>query len=186
MISKDDTAGDISETLPLVVVKAMVEDARARGYAEGRNEGQVRLALMSDETRMLPGALVDAYGTLCVGALSDGMEGNGIVRDLRAKPKTTRSRTSTGQTETRGLAKASKSPVPRGGADVRSIRLMAAKSRVDRKLRSIAREIEKELEGGGKGDVRKCTRCGKFAEDTWNYCPWDGAPTQSEDPKSGR
>lgn len=176
----------VDEVLSLVVVQAMVDDARARGYAEGRNEGRVRLALMSDETRMLPAALVDAYGTLCVGALSDGMEGRGIVTDLRAKPKTTRSRTSSSQVETRGLAKMAKSPVPRGGADVKSSRLMAVKARVDRKLRGLAREIEKELEGGGKGDVRKCTRCGKYAEDTWNYCPWDGAPTQSEDPKSGR
>lgn len=180
-----DDVGDAPEVLSADVVQALVEDARARGYAEGRNEGQVRLALMADELRMMPMPLVEAYGALCVGALSDGMEGRGIVTDLRAKPKTVRSRTSSGQKETRGLAKVSKSPVPRGGADVRSVRLMAAKARVDRKLRALAREIENELEGGKKGDVRKCTRCGKYAEDTWTYCPWDGAPTQSED-RDGR
>lgn len=174
-----------AEVLSADVVRALVDDARARGYAEGRNEGQVRLALMADELRMMPMALVEAYGALCVGALSDGMEGRGLAGDLRVKPKTTRVRTSTSQKETRGLPSRAKPPAPRGGADVRSVRLMAAKSRVDRKLRALAREIELELEGGKKGDVRKCTRCGKYAEDTWSYCPWDGAPTQSED-RDGR
>jgi len=58
---------------------------------------------------------------------------------------------------------------------------MAVKARVDRKLRALAREIEAELAGGSKGDVRKCTRCGRFGEDNWNWCPWDGAAMESGD-----
>lgn len=167
------------------VIDQLLEVMRAEGYAQGVAEGvrkqQVRLRLMADELRMMPEALVDAYGALCVEALKDGTEG-GRGEDVRVPPRGRPWRTTTGQTETRGLAKASSKKGPRGGPSVKSTRLLALKSSVDRKLRKIAREIERDMMRVAKEPPRKCTRCGKYAEDTWNWCPFDGAPTVSEDP----
>ena len=174
----DDVSGDEGG-----VIDSLIEDARAEGYAQGRNENRVRLTLMSDELRMLPSVLVDAYAELCVAALSDGMEGS-RREEVRVPPKTRGWRTSSGQTETRGLAKTSSQRDGRGGPTVKSVRLMALKGSVDRKLRKIARQIEIDMAGNGTTESpRKCSRCGKYGEDNWTWCPWDGAAMQSEDRK---
>jgi len=164
------------------LIDRAIEDARAEGFAAGRESARVRLALLADELRMMPTIWVDAYGMLCSAALSDGLEGRGADPNPKVKPKVVRARTSTGQTEVRGLATRGKSPLPKGGADVRSIRLMAVKTRIDRRLRTLAREIRDELEGRkNAGAVRRCTRCKKFGEDSWSWCPYDGAPMESAD-----
>lgn len=160
----------------------MIEDARAEGYAKGRedqkNASRVRLALMSDELRMMPELLVDAYAELCSAALSDGTEGSSR-EDVRVLPRTLSWRTSSSQTETRGLAHSSGKKGSSGGPNVKSSRLLALKSRVDRQLRKIARQIIADMEGG-KTAPRKCSRCGKYGEDTWVWCPWDGGAMQSD------
>lgn len=163
-----------------------IEDARAEGYARGVEQGsataRVRLALLADELRMMPSVWVDAYGLLAAGALSDGLEGRGVDSNPKVKPKVTRVRTKTSEVETRGLASRTKASTPQGGAEVRSLRLLSLKGRIDRRLRSLAREIQTELEGKkNAGAVRRCTRCKKFGEDTWNWCPYDGAAMESDD-----
>lgn len=96
-------------------------------------------------------------------------------------------RTSTGQTETRGGAHAGhRAPGTGTKVTVRDDRAFRAKQRADRKLRAIGRDIADELglmSGGGgveRAGVRRCTRptCRKWAEESWTYCPWDGAPTE--------
>lgn len=164
--------------------EAEIEDARAQGYAQGRADqwemDKVRVTLMSDELRMMPEILVDAYGALVSMCLTDGTEGT-KVQDLRVPPRVRGWRTSSGQTETRGGAKASGKKGGAGGPTVKSARIMALKTSIDRKLRKIAREIENRMAGGIAETPRKCTRCGKYGEDTWIWCPWDGAAMQSED-----
>jgi hypothetical protein len=74
--------------------------------------------------------------------------------------------------------------------DERALRL---KARVDKRLRAISRDIKAELEemvnedgriktGGEKGEGGKkiniCTRCKRFLEETWNYCPACGTISQ--------
>ena len=166
------------------VIDKVIEDARAEGYAKGREDqriaGKVPLALMSDELRMMPDVLVDAYAALCAEALSDGTEGM-RGEDVRVPPRLRPWRTSSSQTEVRGLAKAGGKKGPRGGPSIKNAKLLALKSSVDRKLRKIARQIQTDLAGGLSSPPRKCSRCGRFGEDNWNWCPWDGAAMQSED-----
>lgn len=161
-----------------------IEDARAEGYARGMEQGQatarVRLGLLADELRMMPTVWVSAYGALCVSALSDGLEGRGGPDNPYTRPKVLRVRTRTSETEVRGLATRGKAPFPKGGVEVRSERLMALKSRVDRRLRTLAREIRREL-ADETSIPRKCTRCKKYGEESWSWCPFDGAPMESDD-----
>lgn len=169
----------------------LMEDARATGYAQGREDERlygrsvvdgVRLALMSDELRMMPEILVDAYAALCVAALSDGTEGKGgRGEEIRVQPRVRAWRTSSNQTETRSGAKASTQKGNAGGPTVKSVRMLALKSLIDRKLRKLAREIESRMAGGTGESARKCSRCGKYGEDNWIWCPWDGAAMQSAD-----
>jgi hypothetical protein len=51
------------------------------------------------------------------------------------------------------------------------------KSRVDKRLRALAREIEAELAAGERVDVetKSCPSCGRRARGEWTYCPFDGA-----------
>lgn len=87
-------------------------------------------------------------------------------------------RTSTNQTETRGGAKGSRSS---GGSDpLRSEAALAFKSKVDRKLRKITREMKVWLEGKATQEgLRRCTVCRTFGEPSWLYCPRDGKPMES-------
>lgn len=169
------SAGVVHEGL----IQKLVDDAYARGYADRGVDALVRLRLLSDELRLLPEVLVDAYAQLAMAAMSDGMQGHGYDGDPRVKPKVRRVRTSTGQKETRGLAAGARGYASRVG--VASVRMLALKDRIDRKLRSLAREIRREMTGGGRGEIRKCRKCGRFGEETWAFCPWDRAEMESED-----
>lgn len=71
-----------------------------------------------------------------------------------------------------------------GKTVVRNQAAIAYRQRVDRKIRKIAREIKLWLDDSDvQTSVRKCTsrKCGRFAEDTWWYCPNCGAPTDRAD-----
>ena len=54
----------------------------------------------------------------------------------------------------------------------------ALKSRVDRKLRRLAREMA----GGEAQPLRRCTgaRCRKWCEADWIWCPWCGSATSDD------
>jgi hypothetical protein len=166
----------------------MIEDARAAGYADGyargaeaqRRASKIPLALMADELRMMPPLLVDAYMALCISALADGTEGR-RGEELRVAPKARLWRTNTNTEQTRGVAKATGKKGSVGGPTVKNARLLALKTSIDRKLRKIAREIESRMEGGTGMPARKCSRCGKYGEDNWIWCPYDSAVMQSED-----
>jgi len=161
-----------------------IEDARAEGYAAGRENAKVKLTFLSDELRMMPAVWVEAYGALIAGALSDGLEGRRVSDNPPVKPKVVRVRTKTSQVETRGLASRAKPSRPPSSGGVRSERLLALKSRIDRRLRVLAREIRNEIEGRENVNVvRRCTKCKKYGEDTWAWCPYDGSPMQSDDPR---
>lgn len=172
------------------VIDRLVEDARAEGYAQGRRDqaeaGKVRLAMMSDELRMMPEVLVDAYAALCAEALRDGTEGRREDSSPRVKGKPLGWRISSNQTETRAGAKTSGKKGPVGGPEIKSRRMFVLKEKIDRKLRKLAREIESRMAGGTGEMSRKCSRCGKYGEPDWIWCPWDGAAMQSEDHNASR
>lgn len=88
----------------------------------------------------------------------------------------TRWRTSSSQTETRAGAKRGRRGVGQGTV-VRDSRLFVLKEKVDRQLRKLGKLIET----GGDGSTRKCTGCARFADSTWNWCPWCGKRTEEID-----
>jgi len=58
---------------------------------------------------------------------------------------------------------------------------LAFKASVDRRLRKLTREIEVWLSDRALGKKQtvgaaagKCSRCRRFAEDGWKFCPYDG------------
>lgn len=61
---------------------------------------------------------------------------------------------------------------------IRDEQALAFKSRVDSKIRKLCREMESWLENESSDKVRtpmrKCKKCKKYAEETWQFCPFDG------------
>lgn len=55
------------------------------------------------------------------------------------------------------------------------------KTRMDKRLRGMAREIQAELAGSDRADsgARCCSKCGMFMQLTWGFCPKDGTPSDS-------
>jgi hypothetical protein len=133
-----------------------------------------------DLLRMLPPVFLGSYEELvlrCFPVLRGEVEKdpNSAVAEGRAL----RVRTSTGQTETRSGAHNAR----RSGLSQRdplgSERAIRLRARIDRKLRALAREIN--AAGERRDQLRRCTRCRKFADTDWLYCPRDGAPTEQVD-----
>lgn len=72
------------------------------------------------------------------------------------------------------------------GFVIKDERALEAKSRIDKRLRSVARDIEGELlaieKGGSTQAVEKAPRCGAcswFLQSTWKYCPRCGRPREA-------
>lgn len=69
----------------------------------------------------------------------------------------------------------------RMGLAVRDEKALELKDRIDRKLRGIGRDIRafelENMEGkGGLGkETAQCSRCARFGELNWKYCPFDGS-----------
>lgn len=143
-----------------------------------RRVGMVGGELPVELMRALPESFVERYSMLALRVYEaerhGRAEGEGRVGTARV------TRLSTGQTETRGGAK---STGKRAGVNERqvlpSMAALAYKSKVDRKLRKIAREMAVWLKDGGtRQSVRRCVRCCRFGEEGWSYCPTDGQPMQ--------
>jgi len=149
---------------------------RVRGMEPGR---VVRVEGVDEDRAFLPPDLERAYAALCGEALVQ--PGAAYVGDPIEKAKGRMvTRVSTGQTETRGGAKGSRKS---GGSKdfIRSEAAFNEKSRIDRKLRKLTREIKAWLRDSheARDDVRRCTVCRKFGEPEWLYCPRDGKPMES-------
>lgn len=154
---------------------------RRRGLAlsaAGMSEQQVAAEVLL----LLPSEFLDAYEQVFLAAWG----GPGVSGPRPADPESaasparpTRWRTSSGQTETRGAASTKGRARGGGGVSVRDIRAQATKEWADRKLRKLARDVRTRLQDEA-GGIRRCTgsRCRRLAEDTWNYCPNCGAPTE--------
>lgn len=55
-------------------------------------------------------------------------------------------------------------------------RLLHYKTTVDKRLRSVGREIEMMMSGGKLEKVEKrCPSCGSFVQARWRFCPMEGA-----------
>ena len=146
-----------------------------QGLADSAGRKVIVQAWAADELRMLPEAFVAAYQELWEAGLRHPAGTLGAdTRGVLGVPRVKTSRTSTGQSVTRGLAK----PEKRRGHSpeyVRNERWLRVRGRIDRQLRKLARQIRDELEGRGQEvSPRRCPKCRRFAESEWGYCPWDG------------
>lgn len=119
----------------------------------------------------LPAAFLGAYEELFRAAVkSDGGEGNRNTSQQQAAD--------VGKAEgVRGGAKPQKKRYKKTFV-VLDERLLNAKTRFDKRLRGLAREIERELLGEveGAGEQPKCTNCARFLpyNTGWKYCPGCG------------
>lgn len=123
----------------------------------------------------LPSQLIEAYEVLHTQAYGTDRLYYGDPNKLPDSGKPLRARLSSGQRETSGPA------VQKKANAYRSIILNEAafhlKSKIDKKLRSIARSIYQELNGGLKMPSR--CGCGRFIDPT-PYCPYCGQQQQKE------
>lgn len=66
------------------------------------------------------------------------------------------------------------------GMSVRDEKALELKTRIDRRLRSIARDIRDyglsaDGQGGGRRLSAQCSICGRVMDDSWIHCPFDGS-----------
>jgi hypothetical protein len=160
-------------------------DGMATGGARERPMVRVVGSRIDGElVRLLPAGFSGAYEELvlrCFPVLrgDPAKDPESVVAPGRA----VRTRTSTGQTETRSGAHNAR----RSGLNTRdplgSERALRLRARVDRKLRALGREMQTYLDAGNerRDQLRRCTRCRTFADTDWLYCPRDGAPTEQVD-----
>lgn len=141
-------------------------------------------AVAAEVLLLLPGDFVDQYESLFLEVWkAPGIAGGVRVGDENAEaPTVTKWRTGSGQVETRGMASSKGRGSTAKGLGVKNVRAAATKQWADRKLRKLAREIRARMSDEDAA-MRRCTgaRCRRLAEDTWNYCPQCGSPTQDED-----
>lgn len=157
--------------------KSGVEDS-------GQGKVPVRLEVRYEILSVFPDAFLHGYEQLWV-RVSTAVKGRNDPDAATAKvPSGAKVRLSSSSPDARGGAR---SGGKRAGVSNRNViadvRAAALKARVDRKLRVLARDMRAFLDGSGSVNslVRRCTRCKGWAEDTWNYCPRDGAPTEQID-----
>lgn len=163
---------------------AGVDDGANRVVAAGSDGGvipggsrRVRIDVEGEDIlRGMPVRFLTAYSRLLPAS-----HGNNGASSGRASARRV-TRLSSSQTETRGGARPT-----RAGLSQRSIivneRLWLLREKTNRKLRAIARELDTILDGTAhdssvRSGVRRCTRCKKWAEADWSFCPFDGAPTE--------
>lgn len=162
-----------------VVFRQRVAEALSKnGLAERQVAAEVLL--------LLPEQFLTEYEVLWLEAWK-GLAGGVRIGDENAEsPVALKWRMSTSSVETRGTASVKGRGSTVKGLGIRSSRAHATKEWADRKLRKLAREIRARMNDEDLG-IRRCTgaKCRRLAEDTWNYCPHCGSPTQDEETQNG-
>lgn len=145
-----------------------------------RRNGLNERAVAAEVLLLLPGEFLDQYEDLWLRVWPIGSSVR--VGDPDSEnPVATKWRTSTSQTETRGTASPKGAGSTSKGLGVRDAKAAATKDWADRKLRKLAREIKMRMTDTD-ASLRRCAgKCKRLAEDTWNYCPHCGAPTEEWD-----
>lgn len=164
----------------------MKESDRAELLAVVRQRtGRVGVTVEDVEREVLaalPDDFVFRYELLwlrCFAAAVGGRPGGALPAQVAKARRVVR--TSTGQTETRGGAHGGKLAGAAEKTTVANDAALAFKASVDRRLRKIARDMRAWLGGDdARAGVRVCTRCRRFGEDTWTFCPYDGQPMEEK------
>ena len=146
--------------------------------AAGLNDRQV----MAEVLMYLPEGFVGAYEKLWLDAFGTGAQGGKSPDGRVSVVKNQAPRTSSGTVDRiGGVGAGKKAVVPRD--TVRSGRALSTKTWADRKLRSLAREINSRMsDDSDKNAPRRCAgQCKRWADVEWNYCPHCGGPTENVD-----
>jgi hypothetical protein len=137
--------------------------------------------------RLMPRGFVSGYATVWAMSVrvlrATVRDENGRV-GVRGTPGGLR--TSSGRTAVRGGARSG--GVRKGAQNEAfgSVRAGVFRDKIDRQLRKLSRDMDAWFlaEGSGKsGGVlpRRCSKCGRYGEDNWSWCPWDGARMETVD-----
>lgn len=137
--------------------------------------------------RALPDSFVAVYEALWVKSLDSGdgtaghpLSGRGADLEMPGGKATGQWRVSSGEATTLGRRNGPElKTVGKTARTMRDERAFRLKTKIDKRLRQMAREISAFLEGT---DLRAATqrvcagRCKKFGEKDWSYCPSCGSP----------
>lgn len=184
-------------------VRVMVERAREEGRSDGKVEGwEAALDAVGARRRLAGGGGYDGMGELrrLVGErFANAIEGvwEASLRQLRstvpggngglgvrvgregfrpAKGLTDRRLVMRGAAGSGGGGGAG-SGGSDGGGVIRDEEALRFKAQVERKIRKLTREMELWLARGSEkrtGAVGRCTKCKRWTEEKWVFCPWDG------------
>lgn len=130
--------------------------------------------------RLTPQAFLEAYELLYVETYGSGA----IVQDdnhIHGTGKAQRGRTKSSEVETRGGAVQKKKLSASQKNVIKSQRAFNEKTKIDKRLRKMGKEIFEYLnkEANNKVDFyMRCSKCKKHAEDEWQFCPRCGASTE--------
>lgn len=162
----------------------MLHKRRTRTFS-GVDNGA--LAIEREVLTVLPDGFLHRYEQVWLktfGSAIGGRDSGGVVEPNVIASTRAVTRTSTGQTETRGGAHSGKKLA--GAAErgvVASEGALRFKQKVDAEIRKINRTMKVWLEGGGVGQSlgRRCSVCKRFGDDAWVWCPYDGKPMEERD-----
>lgn len=130
--------------------------------------------------RLTPAAFLEAYELLYVETFGSGA----IVQDenhIHGSGKAHRGRTSSDDVETRGGAVQKKKLSASQKNVIKSQRAFNEKTKIDKRLRKMGKEIFEYLNKEATQKVSfymRCSKCKKHAEDDWQWCPRCGAQTE--------
>jgi hypothetical protein len=130
--------------------------------------------------RLTPAAFLEAYQLL-----HDETYGTGAIfqdeNAIHGAGKAQRGRTKSDAVETRGGAVQKKKLSASQKNIIKSQRAFNMKTKIDKRLRKMGKEIFDYLnkEAASKVDFyMRCSKCKKHAEDEWQFCPRCGATTE--------
>jgi len=130
--------------------------------------------------RLTPSAFLEAYELLYVETYGSGA----IVQDdnqIHGSGKAQRGRVKSSDVETRGGAIQKKKLSASQKNVIKSQRAFNEKTKIDKRLRRMGKEIYDYLNKEAKSPVEwwmRCSKCKKHAEDDFRFCPRCGAPTE--------
>lgn len=128
--------------------------------------------------RLTPSAFLEAYELLYVEAYGSGA----IFQDdnaIHGAGKAQRGRIKSSDVETRGGAVQKKKLATSQKNVIKSQRAFNEKTKVDKRLRRLGKEIYAYLNNDWPQDFyTRCSKCKKHTDDDYRFCPRCGAPTE--------
>ena len=127
-----------------------------------------------------PKPFMDAYELLHITAYGSDSLNIGDPNKIENSGKAFRGRVKSDQVETRGGAHQKRKLSSSQTSIIKNERAFNQKARVDKRLRTIAREILRELEDPNRGrNEQKCPGCGRFV--TTRFCGHCGRKVEADD-----